>query len=518
MHSITAPDFQSRAKIARKAMKRFAMTAIILPAAMAMHPYAVIADWRDSKALREELGRVVSEAEAIAQVATSENRDLSADEATRIDAILGVGEPGKDGFKAGMVHSLKAQIARMEKIETARDTISGQVGGGAKPKPGEISKADNPQGAEHDGIVSRVVIPASVHRPATLKAHRIHERRIDNERAAYAFGQFAIAVIAKQPAAVAWCTEHGLIKAGMTEGTPADGGYTVPSELDRAVMFVRDMYGVFRREAEMVPMSADTKDKAKQTSGLPYFYIGEAAAITDTGKLAFANVALVAKKVAAIVRMSSELSEDSIIDIGDAVALALGEAFALAEDHAGFIGDGTGTYGSQTGIIPGMVGKKGLYVPAAGIVTLAQLTNAHFRTIISMLPGRFRVGAKWYCDSTVYDGAMAPILDAAGGNTQGDLEQGPGRLRFKGYDVAETQVLSDAVSIAASSNVLIFGNLKKGSMFGSRRELTIVRSDQVYWTTDEIGIKGTQRFNTKNHELGDADTVGAFVVLKLPAA
>lgn len=512
---------QRRQSVFATARKRsLLMSAIILPIAMQSLPFAVMADWRDSKALREQLGSLVAEAEAIAQVAASEKRELNDEETKRIDAILGVGDEGKEGFKAGLVHDLKARIARMEKIENARDQISGSINGGAgSGRQTPPAQTDNPDArSEGDSVFSRIVVPAKCSRPV-LKAHVIHGSRRENEKAAYAMGMFFLAAVANYEPAKTFCQEHGLIKANMTIGTGADGGFTVPSELSPVIEYWRDMYGVFRQEAQYERMSADTKDVAVQTAGLPYYFVAEQAAITATGKMQFKNVALVAKKVATIARMSSELAEDSIIDIGEAVVMAIGEAFAKAEDFCGFLGDGTSTYGSMTGIIPLIdvaTPLKGLYVPA-GISQLDDLTNAHMRTIISMIPGKFRDGCKWYCNSTVYDAVMAPILDAAGGNTQSDLEQGPGRLRFKGYDVRETQILPDAASIEPESNVLVFGNIKKGAIFGDRRAITISRSDQVYWVNDDIAIKGTQRFQAKIHEQGTTTAVGAFVVLQLAA-
>ncbi len=495
------------------------MSAIILPVAIQSLQFGICADWRDSKALREELGRVVAEAEAIAQIAMNEKRELSDDEVKRVDAILGVGEEGKDGFKAGIVHDLKARIARMEKIESARDSIASSLGGGQRQTPPAQTDSHVSGGSEGDSVFSRIVVPAACQRPA-LKAHVIHGSRAENYKAAYAMGMFFLATVVDHEPAKQWCSEHGLIKGSMTIGTPADGGYLVPSELATTVEYWRDLHGVFRGEASYERMTSDTKDVPVQIGGLPYFFVAESTAITATGKLAFKNVELVAKKVATIARMSSELSEDAVIDIGEAVVMAIGEAFALAEDNCGFLGDGTSGMGSMSGIIPLIdvaTPLKGLYVPA-GISTLEGLTNAHMRKIISMIPGKYRMGCKWYCNSTVYDAVMAPILDAAGGNTQSDLEQGPGRLRFKGYDVRETQVLPDAESIAAEDNVLIFGNLRAGAKFGDRRMLTISRSDQVYWVSDDIGIKGTQRFQAKIHEQGTVSAVGAFVVLQLAAA
>lgn len=501
------------------ARKRASLACMIFPAAcMAILPY-VLNDWQDSKALREQLGTLVAESEAIVKIAQEEKRDLTAEEEKRIDAILGSGTQGEDGFKAGLVHATEAKIKRIENVEKVRDQIAGSIGRPGSDAGRQLAQQETPDATAGDGIIARVRVPASVSRPQ-LRAHKVHASREENQRAAYALGQFALARIANHGPAQNWCTEHGVITNldGMSGGTPADGGYLVPSELDSAITYVRDMHGVFRKEAKRVPMTSDTKDHAVKTSGLPYSFVAEGVAPGSLGKQVYANVSLVAKKVTTIAKWTSEVGEDAIIAIGDDLAMDLGEAFALAEDDCGFIADASAAYGSHSGITNAMVGLLGDYLLPAGMTTLEAITNAEFRKIISMVPGKYRKGCKWYCNSTVYDAALAPILDAAGGNTQGDLEGGPGRLRFKGYDVVETQVLPDAVDVVAGLRFLIFGNLQAGAVFGTRREIRISRSEHVYWTTDEEAIKGTQRFNTKIHAVGTAGATGAFLVVRLPVA
>jgi HK97 family phage major capsid protein len=166
-------------------------------------------------------------------------------------------------------------------------------------------------------------------------------------------------------------------------------------------------------------------------------------------------------------------------------------------------------------IVTGMTGKKGLYAPA---VALNALLVTHFRKMIAMVPSRYRrygMGCKWYVNDTVWDACMAPILDAAGGNTALELVDGHSRVKFLGYPVVPVSVMVEATDVVADSRPVLFGNLSAGSKLGDRRGIRISQSDQVYWTTDEIAVKGTQRFDAKNHAMGNANEVEAFVVLKV---
>jgi HK97 family phage major capsid protein len=60
----------------------------------------------------------------------------------------------------------------------------------------------------------------------------------------------------------------------------------------------------------------------------------------------------------------------------------------------------------------------------------------------------------------------------------------------------------------------LFGDLTKSSTFGDRRQTTISVSDQVYWANDQVGIKGTERFDIVNHDIGTATVAGPVVALQ----
>jgi HK97 family phage major capsid protein len=62
------------------------------------------------------------------------------------------------------------------------------------------------------------------------------------------------------------------------------------------------------------------------------------------------GVQLTAKKLAALVTLSSELDEDAIVEMVDYVANEIAWAMASKEDDCAFNGDGTSTYGGMKGV------------------------------------------------------------------------------------------------------------------------------------------------------------------------
>jgi HK97 family phage major capsid protein len=61
--------------------------------------------------------------------------------------------------------------------------------------------------------------------------------------------------------------------------------------------------------------------------------------------------------------------------------------------------------------------------------------------------------------------------------------------------------------------LLMFGDLSQASTMGSRRGIRFQTTDVRYWETDEIGVKGTERFDIVVHDVGDATTCGPVVAL-----
>jgi hypothetical protein len=75
--------------------------------------------------------------------------------------------------------------------------------------------------------------------------------------------------------------------------------------------------------------------------------------------------------------MSTELAEDAVISIADDLAQEMGYAFAVAEDAAGWTGDGTSTYGGIRGVKTKLGGTSS--VPASSPARSMGLRPRHLR-------------------------------------------------------------------------------------------------------------------------------------------
>lgn len=336
------------------------------------------------------------------------------------------------------------------------------------------------------------------------------------EAQAYAAGRWIQASLLGDAKSARWCNEHGVgVKSALAGGVATAGGVLVPDELSSSIIRLVEEYGLFRRSTNVLTMSSDTLNRPRRTGGLTAYYVGEGQAGTEDSA-SWDNVSLVAKKLMILTRMSSEINEDAVIDLADTMAQEIALAFALAEDQAGFNGDGTSSYGGITGaFVKAIDGNHGLAVveAASGVDTLPEITATDLINLMAAIPVYARMGSAWYCSPTAQAVVIDAIKIAGGGNTAGDLSE-LGVPRFLGYPVYVSDVLPDSVTTVYNDiPMLAFGNLQQAATMGARRDITIALSTEQYWEEDQIGIKGTERYDINVHDLGSATDKSPFAVL-----
>ncbi len=476
----------------------------------------IFAELKNPKALREEIADQRERVAAISQLAEEEKRDLSDDEQAEIDAILGTGSIGASNFKPGKLAALEAQLLRAEKLEKNQADLAASRASQQRSNDEQLAH-DQHTGAAAAGMGTPAFrIPSNVRKPARLKAFAGETKHRD----AYFAGQFYLATIFDNPVAKKFCADNNipLIRAAQTGTTDAKGGFLTPAELASTIIDFRDLVGIARQFATIESMASDVKNVPKTNGEPEMFIIGERAAITESDAT-WANIQLIAQKAAALVRYSSEIGEDAIISMADNLTEKLGRAAARMEDKLVFFADGTSDHGNFTGVCTGIAaGAK--HKLAATKTKYEDITNADFNKLVAMLAEYADDDAAWYCNKRLYTQAMSPIIDAAGGNSGLEIAVGSGRAErmFKGYPVRFCSAFPKTLAAQANAKVLVFGSLRQGVMIGDRAGFEVSQSDQRYFDTDEIAIRGRQRFALKAHDLGTSTDCGALAVLEMGAA
>lgn len=374
---------------------------------------------------------------------------------------------------------------------------------------------------QHELKVLRARVPAEMKRYGSLKCFKSADT-------AHAFGKLVQATLHKHPEyqnattakAVEWCKERGfdVLTKAQSEGTNTEGGFTVFDQVDNDIIDLREKYGVFRQHAKVVPMTSDHMKVNRRTGGLTGYWVAEAGSFTQSQK-SWDQITLTPKKRGILVLWSTELNEDSIINMADDLAQEAAYEFSTIEDQCGFIGDGTSTYAGMRGVAWKFETEN---TSLAGLVTAAsthdavdELTLPDFISATAKLPEYARVspGTGWYCSSYVFAAAMQRLMYGQGGVTVRETEGGTS-YSFLGYPVYISQVLNSTAGTDASKVKALFGNLRLAATMGVRRATDIAISTEYGFATDQIALKATTRFDINVHDVGTNSVAGPIVALR----
>lgn len=426
--------------------------------------------------IRNQIAEKTAQMQAMQDLALAEDRDMTLEEKTQADELLAQTEGlGKDLERSMKIEAKAKEILNVRPISTPETT-------GAK------------------GLV-----PATAKRHGKLKA-------FSNDFDAYASGQFLRATVTKNETAAQWCREHGIMNAHSTT-TNSAGGYLVPEGFENAIINLREEYGIFRQNARVYPMTEPTVYVPRRQTGFTAYYVGENSAGTESDA-SFSQVKLDAKKLMILTRMSQELSDDAIIQLADFVAQEMAYSFAVQEDQAGFLGDGTSTYGGIVGLSNALAAGS-IVTAANNDDTFAELEEAFFTEAVGKLARFPGIQPRWYVHNAFFWNAMVRLLMAKGGNNISDSQSGPTGLNFLGYPVVLVNALPSALTALPSTIVGFFGDLGMTATMGSRSGISIVTDSSRYFEYDQIAVRCTQRYDIVVHELGTSTIAGPMVALKM---
>jgi HK97 family phage major capsid protein len=431
--------------------------------------------------LKERAVKEAEAARAIKDIAEQESRHMTGEEALKFDKHI------EESAR------LEKEAERQEKLESAEKRLN-------EPAKRQV----NPELANGQRID---VATNPLFRFGKLRAFTGPKA----EANAYKSGRWLMATVMGDAASRQWCRDRGVEIRVQTEGINTAGGYVVPDVMERAIIDLRETYGMFRANARVVPMSSDHMNIPRRSGGVTAYFVGETTKITASEK-SWNQVEVTAKKLAALTRMSTDLSEDAIINIADDLAQEMAWAFAKKEDECGLDGDGTSTYGGMVGIRTRFV--DGTHTAGQDAGTSPYTAWAHgtladeIVTLMSLLPTYALPRAKWYISPAGKAGLFDAISLAAGGNTTREIASGAQPM-FAGYPVVVSAAMPSAPTNATVA--FLFGDLGLSTTFGDRRGITVKVTQDRYIEYDQIGIQATERFCIVNHDLGDTSDAGPIV-------
>jgi len=450
------------------------------------------------KALLDELASVVAEMEAMTEDAP-EGEAPAEPMSEEQEASLRSLEQKAD--------KLRERIEFLQRVQAKELELRAVLERGAPAK--RVEKTETPEEAPAVESRAKVYAVPKNHRP--LKGFRCEER-------AYRAGMSVKATLFGDAEARRWCEDHGVECRAQAGGINSLGGALTNPEMSSEIIRLVEEFGAYQANARVVTMNSDTLLIARRTGGLAARAIGENAAPL-TSDATFDNVQLVAKLWGVDNRIPVSLVEDSVIDLADAMAVEVAQAFAETYDRVGFIGTGSGTDHGINGIAPSIIDgthSAGVVNAATGNNVFSELDLSDFTNAVARLPLYARRNAKWYISPAGYGSSMLRLMVASAGNNAADVAGGAG-LQFLGFPVQLVHPLESRLTGTGNAVAALFGDLSQACTMGIRREVSVKTDASRFIEFDQLLTFSTGRMASVAHDLGSTTVAGPIVALRFAA-
>jgi HK97 family phage major capsid protein len=251
----------------------------------------------------------------------------------------------------------------------------------------------------------------------------------------------------------------------------AQAGLLIPEELMAEVLRIAEkQYGLARREMRYLPFSGPGNSRKIPALGtsVNVFWIGETVKKQST-QPKFNIVEQTLKKLAAIVPMSEEILEDSLINLTQLIGDLFAEAVAKEEDLQFFAGTGT----PWTGILNN--GDVNVVYQITGGV--ANVTADDLLAMIDATPSGALAGSKFYMNRTVFS-VIRKLKDLNGDYIFQNPGNGvPGTIWNYPYELSDA--FPGQADVEEGDNYILFGNLRMSCVFGDKQQLRVKLLDQA---------------------------------------
>lgn len=294
-------------------------------------------------------------------------------------------------------------------------------------------------------------------------------------------------------AAVALYMRHGnnvtaeqavAIRNAMSTTTPAEGGYTVPSEIAAMVINKLKAYGGMREVAEIIstasgnPLNFPTSDGTSEEGEI----VGENAAAT-AGDMTFGTIALpVFKYSSKKIALPVELIQDSAIDVVAFVVARLAERIARIQNKHFTVGGGTtAPDGVITKAGTGKIGTTGqtLSVTYEDLVDLKHSVNRAYRSNARFMMNDLSVAVVSKLKDTTGRPIWVPSVDAGAPDT------------LLGFPIA---INDDMAVMAANAKSIAFGDFSKYAIRDVVGSTSLRRfDDSAFALNGQVGFCGWTR-------------------------
>lgn len=262
----------------------------------------------------------------------------------------------------------------------------------------------------------------------------------------------------------------------------SDGGYICSTEFERKIVDTLKELNVMRRICKVITTQNDRKIPVAATHSVAN-WTAENAAFTESNPT-FDQKEIDAFKLTDLIKVSTELLEDSMFDLEDYIASEFAYAFGVAEEQAFCVGTGVG---QPTGLFTAKGAPVGVTAASATAITTDEVIS-----LIYALKAPYRKNAKFLMnDATV--SALRKLKDGNGQYLWQPSVQAGQPDKLLGYDIETSPY---APIMAAGALTIAFGDFKN-YWIADRTGRTVQRLNELYSTNGQVGFVSTERVDGK---------------------
>jgi HK97 family phage major capsid protein len=265
-------------------------------------------------------------------------------------------------------------------------------------------------------------------------------------------------------------------------------------------------YGAARQYATLFPLGSGQVKLPRLKAGEDDFgYLGAGTAGMSQNvpqkEVVSELVTFNANKMGGLIRIPTELEEDTFIPVGQFLARYIARQFAKTEDKTLFIGDGTAAYAGQTGISAYCAANPPYLLQlGAGKTMPSNATVDDFRNlraqvnpaILGNMAANGQTNAAYYLHPS-----FEPLLRSFNKYPQFVVfETVNGKPMFDGWPVRWIGVSQpySANAVAPSTPLAFFGDLSYWYL-GERGTPRVEISREVFFQTDELAMRALERID-----------------------
>lgn len=284
--------------------------------------------------------------------------------------------------------------------------------------------------------------------------------------------------------------------------TPADGGFAVPTELDREILALARDENIMRQICNVVTVGTSEYKKLMDLLGTASGWVGEQEARPATGTPTLAQLTPYMGEIYAFPQATQQMLDDVFFNVEAWLASALAEAFAAAEETAFVSGNGTKkpkgflAYPTSTDVDGTRAFGTIQYATtgnASGFRATNTSTHVHggddLVDMIGALKAKHRAGAAFLAAKLTY-AALRKVKDANEHYIWEPSMQAGQPSLLLGYPAKEQEAMP---AMANGALIMAFGNFKKAYYIVDRMGSRMLRDPFTnkpfvgFYTTKRVG-------------------------------